>query len=83
MQGGGVVKLKAAETTPAGLPVPRVRAHGTGASLAHVTWLTPSEGATRLSVTLETRGGSGSVSPGAKQRLLDLATTHACDTDPL
>jgi hypothetical protein len=72
------VKSKATETRPAELPTPRVRAHGTGASRAHVTGLKPSEGMTRLLATLVTRADPGHLPTIAKQRLLDLATTHAC-----
>ena len=77
MQGGGDVKFEATEEPPDGLPVPRVRAQGTGETHAPVTWLEPSAGTTRLLATLTTRGGPRITLGTAKQRLLDLAITHA------
>ncbi len=76
MQGGGVVKPRAMEGPPAGLPV-LVRAQGAGETHAHVTWLEPSTGMTRLLTALITRGGAGIIPWTAKQRLLDLARTPA------
>ena len=78
MQEGGDVKFKATEQYLAILPVPSVRATGARTSHAHVTWLTPSEGTTRLLATLTPRDGLRRFLPHLKQRLLDLATTHAC-----
>jgi hypothetical protein len=72
------VKSKATEQDLVELPAPRVRATGTGARRAHVTWLTPSEGTTRLLATLDTRADPGSIPSSLKQRLGDWATTHAC-----
>ena len=77
MQEGGDVKFKATEALPDGLPVPRVQAHDAGSTRAHVTWLEPSEGTTRLLATLTTRGGPRVTLRTARQRLLDLAITHA------
>jgi len=83
VQEGGAMKFKATEEPPAGLLVPRVRAHGTGTTHAHVTWLVPSEGTTRLLTTLTTRGGPRVTLRTAQQRLLDLAMTHAGFVNPL
>ncbi len=81
MQGGGDVKFKATEEPPTRLPV-LVRAQGAGETHAHVTWLEPLEGTTRLLATLTTRGGPEMTLLDPKQRLLDLATTHACPANP-
>jgi hypothetical protein len=83
VQEGGDVKFKATEELPDGLPVPRVRAHDAGSTHAHVTWLEPSEGTTRLLATLTTRDDPGRDPSIAEQRLLDLATTHAESANPL
>ena len=77
------MKFKATEATPAGLPVPRVRAHDTGATHAHVTWLKPLEGTERLLATLTLGDGPGITPVTVKQRLLDLDTAHACLANPL
>ncbi len=70
------MKCPRTEDHPVGLPV-RVRAHGAGASHAHVTWFEPSADMPRLLAALIMRGGSGLTPVTAKQRLLDLARTHA------
>jgi len=80
---GGDVKFKATEQPPDELPAPRVRAHGTGESPAHVTWLEPLEGTPRLLTTLFTRGDRGSILVIAKPRLLNLDRTPACFVNPL
>jgi hypothetical protein len=83
VQEGGDVKFKATEEPPVGLPVPRVWAQDTRETHAHVTWLEPLEGTTRLLATLTTRDGPGRYPLTLKPRLLDLATTHACYANPL
>jgi hypothetical protein len=75
VQGGGDGKFKATEPLLAELPK---RATGARTSRAHVTGLTPSEGTTRLLAALLTRDDPGQLPLVVEQRLLDLATTHAC-----
>jgi hypothetical protein len=73
----------ATEEPPEGMPIPSVWAQYAGETHAHVTWLEPSEGTTRLLAALTTRDGPGRDPLTLKQRLLDLATTHACSANPL
>ena len=66
--------FKATEETPVRLPA---RATSSGAIPVLVTRLKPSEGTARLLTALIARDGPW-IKPGTdKQRLLDLATTHA------
>jgi hypothetical protein len=82
VQEGGVVKSKATEDPSVRLPV-AIRAQSAEETHAHVTWIEPLEGTTRLLTALFTRDGPGITPLTARQRLMDLAMTHACLVNPL